>query len=231
VNCFFKNNSSQVASADVLEIRKFVDLLRIPTARCFFSSPRFRLAWFYSRSHDAVIHVYDETGNMIETHEHKGEFREWLVFYSHRVAVPAKPISMIPLSSRDHEASKQIRLSNSVKHPSNPWRTVLSGNNRMKVVGLLSMLVLLFIVLGSRPLSLSADPISPHQQLARDILAELVDINTVTTTPAPNRALGLQSTAATPAPRQRGRRLARSNELVLIGSKPPQLGPAAAATR
>jgi hypothetical protein len=32
---------------------------------------------FYSRSHDAVIRVYDESGNVIETHEHKGDFREW----------------------------------------------------------------------------------------------------------------------------------------------------------
>jgi len=30
-----------------------------------------------SRSHDAVIRVYDETGNVIETHEHKGDFKEW----------------------------------------------------------------------------------------------------------------------------------------------------------
>jgi hypothetical protein len=30
-----------------------------------------------SRSHDAVIRVYDEAGNVIETHEHKGEFKEW----------------------------------------------------------------------------------------------------------------------------------------------------------
>jgi hypothetical protein len=29
-----------------------------------------------NRSHDAVIRVYDETGNVIETHEHKGDFRE-----------------------------------------------------------------------------------------------------------------------------------------------------------
>jgi hypothetical protein len=34
-------------------------------------------AKFFSRSHDAVIRVYDETGNVIETHEHTGEFREW----------------------------------------------------------------------------------------------------------------------------------------------------------
>jgi len=29
------------------------------------------------RSHNAVIRVYDETGNIIETLEHKGEFIEW----------------------------------------------------------------------------------------------------------------------------------------------------------
>ena len=28
-------------------------------------------AKFYSRSHEAVIRVYDEAGNVIETHEHK----------------------------------------------------------------------------------------------------------------------------------------------------------------
>jgi hypothetical protein len=33
-------------------------------------------AKFYSRSHPAVIRVYDESGNVIETHEHTGEFRE-----------------------------------------------------------------------------------------------------------------------------------------------------------
>jgi len=29
-----------------------------------------------SRSHDAVIRVYDDAGNVIETHEPAGEFRE-----------------------------------------------------------------------------------------------------------------------------------------------------------
>jgi hypothetical protein len=29
-----------------------------------------------SRSHDAVIRVYDESGNVIETHEHAGDFKE-----------------------------------------------------------------------------------------------------------------------------------------------------------
>jgi hypothetical protein len=29
----------------------------------------------FSRSHDAVIRVYDDSGNVIETHEQKGDFR------------------------------------------------------------------------------------------------------------------------------------------------------------
>jgi len=38
---------------------------------------RFGYAKFYSRSHNAVIRVYDEAGNVIETHEHAGDFKEW----------------------------------------------------------------------------------------------------------------------------------------------------------
>jgi hypothetical protein len=30
----------------------------------------------FSRSHDAVIRVYDGAANVIETHEHKGDFKE-----------------------------------------------------------------------------------------------------------------------------------------------------------
>ena len=30
-----------------------------------------------SHSHEAVIRVYDEAGNVIATHEHKGDFKEW----------------------------------------------------------------------------------------------------------------------------------------------------------
>jgi hypothetical protein len=30
-----------------------------------------------SRSHHAVIRVYNESGNVIETYEHKGDFKEW----------------------------------------------------------------------------------------------------------------------------------------------------------
>jgi len=30
-----------------------------------------------SRSHDAVIRVYDAAGKLIELHKHKGDFKEW----------------------------------------------------------------------------------------------------------------------------------------------------------
>ena len=34
-------------------------------------------AKFFSRSGNAMIRVYDEAGNVIETHEHAGDFKEW----------------------------------------------------------------------------------------------------------------------------------------------------------
>jgi hypothetical protein len=33
-------------------------------------------AKFFSRSYNAVIRVYDDAGNVIQTHEHAGEFKE-----------------------------------------------------------------------------------------------------------------------------------------------------------
>jgi hypothetical protein len=38
-------------------------------------------AKFFSRSLDAVIRVYDEAGNVIETHEHTGDFKKWWVYF------------------------------------------------------------------------------------------------------------------------------------------------------
>jgi hypothetical protein len=40
------------------------------------SSSAVGYAKFRSRSHDAVIRVYDEAGNVIEAHKHKGDFKE-----------------------------------------------------------------------------------------------------------------------------------------------------------
>jgi hypothetical protein len=60
-----------------------VDLISdvLPFGRLLYGGPnadqqRISYANFYSRSHDAVIRVYDEAGNVIETHEHAGDFRK-----------------------------------------------------------------------------------------------------------------------------------------------------------
>jgi hypothetical protein len=45
--------------------------------RLWYAGPNaISYAKFYSRSHDAVIRVYDATDNGIETHEHAGGFKE-----------------------------------------------------------------------------------------------------------------------------------------------------------
>ena len=53
----------------------------LPFGRLWYGEPdaisnAIGYAKFYSRSHDAVIHVFDEAGNVIDTHEHGGEFKE-----------------------------------------------------------------------------------------------------------------------------------------------------------
>ena len=40
------------------------------------SATQFGYAKFYSRAHDVVIRVYDAGGNVIETQQHAGEFKE-----------------------------------------------------------------------------------------------------------------------------------------------------------
>jgi hypothetical protein len=57
-----------------------VDLISdaLPYGGLWYAEPNaISYAKFPSRSHNAVIRVYDEAGNVIETHEHKGDFKEW----------------------------------------------------------------------------------------------------------------------------------------------------------
>jgi len=46
---------------------------------------------FYSRSHDAVIRVYDAAGNVIETHEYVGEVKRAVKFSTNRHLSAAAP--------------------------------------------------------------------------------------------------------------------------------------------
>jgi len=60
-----------------------VDLISeaLPIGHLWYAEPNaidsaIDYAKFYSRSHDTVIRVYDAAGDVIETHEHKGDFKE-----------------------------------------------------------------------------------------------------------------------------------------------------------
>ena len=76
-------------SAHVYEVRprrdhRGVDLISdtLPFGRLWYAESNavanaINYAKFFSRSDDAVIHVYDAAGNVIETHDHTGDFKEW----------------------------------------------------------------------------------------------------------------------------------------------------------
>jgi adenosyl cobinamide kinase/adenosyl cobinamide phosphate guanylyltransferase len=51
-------------------------------------------AKFRSRSHDAVIRIYDEVGNVIATHEHAGKFRDKVVDCRRKQAAKAYSIAL-----------------------------------------------------------------------------------------------------------------------------------------
>ncbi|HEV2716738.1 MAG TPA: hypothetical protein VGU64_15860 [Terriglobales bacterium] len=44
---------------------------------CSLSGNAINYAKFFTRSHDAVIRIYDDAGSVIETHEHTSDFKEW----------------------------------------------------------------------------------------------------------------------------------------------------------
>jgi hypothetical protein len=76
-------------SVEAYEVRqrsdkRGVDLVfdALPFGRLWYGDPNaasnaIDYAKFYSRSRDAVIRVWDEAGNVIQTHQHKGDFKEW----------------------------------------------------------------------------------------------------------------------------------------------------------
>ena len=77
-----------VRSIHVYEVRlrkdkRGVDLISdaLPFGRLWYDGPNaasnaIGYAKQYSRSQGALIPVYDAAGNVIETHEHKGDFKE-----------------------------------------------------------------------------------------------------------------------------------------------------------
>jgi hypothetical protein len=64
--------------------RRGVDLISdvLPFRRLWYGGPNATsnavdYAKFFSRGDSAVIRVYDAGGNVIDTHEHRGDFKEW----------------------------------------------------------------------------------------------------------------------------------------------------------
>ena len=63
--------------------KRGVDLISdaLPFGRLWYARPQavvnaIGYAEHFSRPHDAVIGVYDAAGNVVEKHEHKGDFKE-----------------------------------------------------------------------------------------------------------------------------------------------------------
>ena len=74
------------SSHHVYEVRlrsdeRGVDLISdaLPVGRLWYTKPDDAIGYakHRSRSHDAVIRVYDDAGNVMQTHEHKDDFKEW----------------------------------------------------------------------------------------------------------------------------------------------------------
>jgi hypothetical protein len=84
-----RSNRLEKPDKHIYEVRprkdkRGVDLISdaLPFGRLWYDGPNavanaIGYAEHCSRSHDSIIRVYDETGNVIETHEHAGDFREW----------------------------------------------------------------------------------------------------------------------------------------------------------
>ena len=75
--------SQQVYDVRPPKDKRVVDLISdaLPFGRLWYDGPNavsnaIGYAEHYSRSCDAVIRVYDDAGDVIETHEHAGDFKD-----------------------------------------------------------------------------------------------------------------------------------------------------------
>jgi len=78
-----------------------VDLISdvLPFGRLWYTKPDDAIGYatFYSRSHDAVIRVYDAAGNVTETHRHRGDLHGTVTRFS------SLPNEFSPLARGDHQ--------------------------------------------------------------------------------------------------------------------------------
>ena len=74
------SSSQHVYEVRLRKDKRGADLISValPFGRLWYREPNaISYAKFRSRSHDAVIRVYDDAGDVIETQEHAGDFKEW----------------------------------------------------------------------------------------------------------------------------------------------------------
>ena len=88
MECTKSQNQLGTATLHLYEVhprkdKRGVDLVSdaLPFGRLWYGGPNaitnaIGYAEHFSRSHNAVIRVCDDTGNVIEAHEHTGEFKE-----------------------------------------------------------------------------------------------------------------------------------------------------------
>jgi len=62
-----------------------------PFSQCASDAINNKSVTVYSRSHDAVIRVYDDAGNVIARHEHTGWFKAFRGFAAGSVAKTSPP--------------------------------------------------------------------------------------------------------------------------------------------
>ena len=76
-----------------------IDLISdaLPFGRLWYDTPDHAIGYatHYSRSADAVICVYDDAGNVIETHEHKGDFQKSRVLLASLSHFPLHRITLV----------------------------------------------------------------------------------------------------------------------------------------
>jgi hypothetical protein len=80
---FIRSNEVHVYEVRPRKEKRGVNLFSdvLPFGRLWYDGPKavanaIGYAEHRSRSHDGVIRVYDTAGNVIETHEHTGDFKE-----------------------------------------------------------------------------------------------------------------------------------------------------------
>jgi len=84
-------HSPHIYEARPRKHKRSTDLISdvLPFSRLFYGGPNavsnaIGYAQHYSRSHDVVIHAYDAASSVIETHEHRDDFKKFFLVFRMR---------------------------------------------------------------------------------------------------------------------------------------------------